>query len=265
MQTIEGKYQDLCKKLTSYPLKHNEHHFILDGLCKQKGLPLDDSRWHGTFPEFYNKQYRINLQKGTIKKLRSHVMISTLPSDMVSDPLFQNIFGDLKLNELEGNLKINNGIKTLFFKDPQGLQCRIEEDRGAYRYYKIFPHVNNKELQAVSFSNLQRTESNKKDTISDKQPPIPSLPYIFDQVFCVDPQLPTRGFCLTDQGELLFKVEFQETAKKVIIKGIIDCRNQEESGPWEVMCAKDLQHPALSKLSCIEDLSQSLFGVEMGA
>lgn len=251
---IEWKYEQLIQQLAHRLFEPRSYWFILDMICTWKDLPLGVSEWVGTFPKFQNGQYEIDLSVGSIKNIATNELSTKLPDAVLRDPLFHDTFKDLAINKTQIILEELADAKVYLFTDQHGFACRVEEKAKKFHYYKRFPAVQNQILQSVSFTSFQQAVLVE----GAKPKEIKKLPYLFDHGFYIEPQNPLQGYCINELGILLFKVTFEEIAKQVKIKHVVDCRNNAEPILWQVISAQEVNHPALTQLSHFEDLSQVL-------
>lgn len=269
-QFINENYRWLISHLQMAKLEVGAYESVLNSIVRWKKLSIaDHSSWTGEFPIFQKGSYQIDLQQGLIKIIATNQVIGgTLPNEVVLDPFFKTIYGDLNTSLIELTiLESKEGISAFFFKDNHGFPCRIEGKKGEYRYYKTYPFKSG-ELQAVPYYRFQSSLEKEDHSFSLKAvlallknglmpASIPILPYIFDHGLYVDPQQPLIGFCADPKGNLLFRVELEDLKGLGLkIKRLFDWRDN--TGPWEVMCGADSSHPIVEKLSCIEHPSQIL-------
>jgi hypothetical protein len=264
-QFIEEKYEEILQTLISIRLPYAAISPVLEEITHWKKLAASSSPWQGAFPAFQNDLYIIDLKAGSVKEKQHNFLIgSSLPEEVVLDPFFKIAFKGLEVSATDFSLFEADGRKIWSFEDQEGRTCQIEAKDGNYHYYKTLP-VSDKSLKMLQIVDFTRLQPSLKlegmclllNLLSNdfKKPSIPCLPYIFDHGLYFDPANRWEGLCITDKGELLFKVQFGSWLN-VWIKSIHDCRDN--SGPWEVMSGEDVKHSAVQRLSCFEHPSQML-------
>lgn len=275
---IEFKYSELLKSLKEQKLAVSDYQYVLDTLCSKKNLPLDHSEWEGSFPQFQNGQYRINLEKGTIEEIKKQYSHSKLPERVLEHPIFQSYFKHLNLENLEIQKQTKGSITAYFFKDSHGIIGRVEDNAGHYSFYKTFQ---GKEYQAVSLEKFIPKEKNPLTSIIEKfkdqkidiyekiqmffgiikndiLTPTSFLPLIFEKGVYLDPKNPFKGYSFNEKGELLFEIYFDNYMGEINVQKVFDCRKGEKTGSWNVYAGSDLNETAVKKLSGLEHPSQIL-------
>lgn len=267
---IKGSYQELMQEA-----QLDEEHltYVLDTLCHRKGLLLDASPWKRTFPTFSNNQYSIDLATGTIRDLASEAMTATLPSSVITQPLFEKTFPDLLKQEIRAMKSQKDGTTVYFFEDLKKNPCRIEEKNGVYAFYRSFPKAGHPEfLQAAatdaathSLADVTPSLSNILKQLQAEKNGVLEPPAILKQRLFIDPKVPTKGYIVSSSGEMELEVHLKREKSGVKIEHVIDLRGNAPSEPLQLVGLSEMNHPALKRLEQIEDPAHILiFGKKGG-
>ncbi len=260
---IEWKYKDFLGQLAQTRPAAEHYQYVLDSFCSLKNKSLDRSKWTGRCPYFRNDQYEIDLSTGKIGDLKTDTIMTMIPDAVFGDPLFKETFKDLAINTVQVNLTESyigsiapDSAKIILlrsyrFTDQQGNPALIEEEAGKYRFYRSFPSLENRALQAVSLNTLL-TPLPKGATYKH------ILPYIFEQQFYIDPRNPLEGYSISALGAPLFKVVMELVENRLKIKGVVDLRDGAEPTTLNVVSGMEIKHPAIEQLASFEDPSQIL-------
>ncbi|MBF8262866.1 MAG: hypothetical protein HW387_531 [Parachlamydiales bacterium] len=272
---IKGSYQELMRQIPN--VLDNEHlNYVLDAICRRKGLLLDHSPWSGNFPRFANALYMVDIETGTVKDLATESITTTLPGDLVAKPSFRKNFPDLIGKDVLAMVyQDERGAKIYTFEDLQKNPCRVEERGGVYALYRSFPNAGHPELlQAGDITNghvdeesldaiLQNREGKSEngmpgffDTVKRilqirKKEHI--LPAILQKRLFIDPKDPLIGYIFNSVGEMELELAFEKTRAGLKISGVIDLREGKRSEPMQLVGLSEVNHPALQQLEQIED------------
>lgn len=223
---------------------------LLDKLCEQKGFARIHSSWTGTFPQFQNDRYRIDLQALTVTDLARNEQQGPLPPEILNNPLFKAHFPDLAGRaDIQALSMMVEGKKVYLFDDARKRSCRIEQQDASLSFYRMFSHTGSKRLQA---------------TLLKEQTGV--LPAVLHRSCFFDPDEPDKGYILSDAGDCEYEVHFKPTQNGRAIAGIIDLRlPPEKRSLQQLITGKTLNHPGLKQLEQMENREHILlWGTENG-
>ena len=280
---LDRHWQQIVASLEANPQSIGEKNWqiLLDHYCYIKNMPLDGSTWQqqeGLI--FTNKNYQVDLAKlrATLKGFQGE--IDLLPVEITNQALFQATFPDLFGKSIRVNKQKIGDVVVYSFADSYGKACQIEESQGSYTFYKKIDIEGGKWIQSLSMAELaaipkQALEKTAALIKKKRSSPLalfkmllkakqeisnssqPSIPYLLDQGFFIDPANALKGYSINKQGEVLFEIHFKTSQKGLALDKVIDCRENPATGPWQ------LNHLGSSKkfdfLQKIENKENMLF------
>lgn len=267
---LNDSYKQLIKEIQQAGCLDKAHiDYLLDKICVQNNFVLENSPWTGTFPEFNNGRYSINLMTLTVKDQLSEAQKIALPSFIFQSPSFIHTFPDLNDPEQITALWMmaDDGTKIYFFEDAKKHRCRVEQRGENITCYRTFSHTGSQWLQAPHLKSLV-------DKQEDREPPSlfdlfkkkgAEMPILFKGPLFFDPQVPHKAYVLSDESELAFELHIKQTQAGQEIAGVIDLRTGAEPVLKQVVSCSVLTHPGLKQLEQIENPEYILvWGAEKG-
>lgn len=227
MDKLQRRYAVLLQSLKNASI--DSLHPLLDHLCHNKGLKLDDSEWEGDFPKFKNGQYEVNLLQGTIFDLSTGISSGSLPTDITTHPSYAALGVDAASMNVWTTQRAN--ITVYIISDKNGKRGNIEVENGTYRFYKLFPGIE-KPFQIISYT--------------DPRMPLRTCKYYFS------PDNLNEGLELNEQGKILSKTKLLRKGNQFHIESMVDCRYRKELGPYQVETLERAPHPSLKRLEQFE-------------
>lgn len=259
---IKNKHNLILTQLIERKLDNSFYNLVLNQIIQK------DEMWEGSFPIFFNKNYRIDFAKCSLVIFNSRQKAGiTLPPNVINQPLYKKLFGNLDLKSKKiAREEMYDGTLVYRFKDKNKIPCTIEEKNGVFHFYKTFPE-SIEPLQAIDLKKLQPEQEDESlfSMVNNmlRERKIPHLPLIFDYNLFINPENPYELFSYTEDNKYAFKLILQKDYwSKISIKNVIDLRKNDDLR--EVMSGLEIFNPLIDDLSCIEHPSQILIWKHFG-
>ena len=244
---------------------------LLDQLCNDQNLPLDQSEWNGEFPVYSNNHYEVNILTGEIADLSCGIIVS-MPPGAMEEAAYQHTFGDVDVKTRRVRLTRQDNKEIYLIEDKKGIRGRIEKEAGHYRFYKKFLG-RKKILQTFCLKEIHAKEIDKFENIKKAFQAFPNikncvkalleeggagdgldtLRSLAGEGLFFDPENPHEGLCFDPEGKIKFKIKFTPLPENKLQWTVVDCRSKKESEPYQAHTLESTSHKDLKKLELFEN------------
>lgn len=270
-EALERYWQEVVKQCEKE--KPNLNSF-LDQLCHENGFPIDQSNWNYIKGVVYrNSSYEVNLKTCQVTKINSKRSLEFIPEAIRTNPLFISVLG--KEKNWQAMAEIVEDKKIYALKDDHGHEIQIEQHLGQLSIFKKFEIDGGKWLQCLlpnqffadstSTHKVEETEAEKSSLPlyhPDNSSFINATNPLFANGIFIDPKSPTQIYCLDNQKEISFKLNFvKENGKHnetCICTSIVDYTSGDPIKFDQFSTAAHLKDAAIDQLTSFENKNNIL-------
>lgn len=252
---------------------------LLDQICVDQCLLLDQSLWKGEFPIYSNDQYEVNILSGQVVDYVSGTRIVAMPKEAMEDPVYKSTFGDLDLNKVHVKLTRHENTEIYLVEDKNGLRGKIEKEGEQFRFYKKF-QGREKVLQSLCLKEIEQKKVDRSQFYkelpnikkamkvlfqsSETEHGYDTLHSLAGKGLFFDPETPDEGLCFDSKDNVQFKVKFNHSRTNEVQWTVTDCRGKKESGPYQACTLDSIAQEDLKRLEQFENGKDILVFAKQG-